>query len=75
MNEQKYKELMEELRTLYRNRDFKKLKERYLLSKWLLTEQDKKNIEKVIYIATSEEPSILEFAQKEMGGTISPIDK
>ena len=74
MNEQKYKELMEELRTLYRNRDFKKLKERYLLSKWLLTEQDRKNIEKVIYIASTGEQSILELARKEMGGTISTID-
>lgn len=74
MNETSYNELMEELRTLYRERKFTELKSKYLLSKWLLSEQDRKNIEKVIYIATSGEQSLLDFAKKTMGGTISPLD-
>jgi hypothetical protein len=76
MNENSYKALMEELRGYYRERDFKKLKSKYLLSRWMLTPEDREKIEKVIYIPKEPgEQSILELAQKKMGGVIIPIDK
>lgn len=76
MNENQYKLLMEELRNLYKERKFQELKAKYLLSRWMLTQQDRDKIEKVIYVPSSKEPgeqSILELAQNEMGGTITKI--
>ena len=75
MKRTNYDKLMDELRTLYKERKFHDLKKKYLLSRWMIKPEDRKNIEKVIYIALDGEQSILELAQKEMGGEITPIDK
>jgi hypothetical protein len=70
MNERDYKSLMNELRQLYLDRNFKELKRKYLLSRWMLTPEDREKIDKVVFVEVNKELSILEYAQKEMGGTL-----
>jgi hypothetical protein len=70
MNTNAYNQLMNELRQLYLDRNFTELKRKYLLSRWILTPEDRERIEKVVFIEVNKELSILEYAKKEMGGNL-----
>jgi len=70
MNTEQYNQLLNELRQLYLDRNFKELKRKYLLSRWMLTPEDREKIEKVVFVEVNKELSILEYAQKEIGGTL-----
>jgi hypothetical protein len=79
MNPAEYNKLMEELRTLYKKRDFKTLKSRYLLSRWMIHPEDREKIEKIVQVhhePVYKEPgeqTILNYAQEKMGGEISKL--
>ena len=76
MNENTYNKIMSDLRQLYIERNFTELKQRYLLVRWMLTQEDRDKIEKVVYVPTHKEPeeqTILELAQEQMGGIITKI--
>ena len=76
MNNIDYQKLLESLRQLYREGKFKELKNRYLLSSWLISPEDRKKIEEVIgvqYVKEGKQDELIQYAVEVMGCKI--VDK
>jgi len=76
MNQQKYNQILEELRQLWRDGKLRDLRKKYLLCAWLLTPEDRKKIEEVIgqqFYKEGKQDELITFAEEELGYKI--IDK
>ncbi|MFA6790418.1 MAG: hypothetical protein WCR65_02470 [Parcubacteria group bacterium] len=58
--------LIVELRQLYKEGKIEELKRKYTLGKWMLSEEERNNIEK----ALAKEESLFDYALRKMGGKI-----
>ena len=59
------------LRQLYKERDFDNLRKKYLLGAWLLTNEDREKIERVLNVqykpTTPEQQKLIDYCVEELG--------